>query len=99
MDLPPAKLYFTNETLDQADVYAIVSGNQSTRIGTVMAGRTDTLRVSHSLVGRGDINVVVRLVARTVTPSTGPFALHAGDEFSVRLPSDARTLVLLPVHP
>ena len=64
--LPPAVLYFTNETLDQADVYAITSGTQSTRIGTVMSGRTDTLRVPNSILGRGDINVVVHLVARSV---------------------------------
>jgi hypothetical protein len=97
-ELPPAILYFTNETLDQADVYAITSGTQSTRIGTVMSGRTDTLRVRHSILVGGDINVVVHLVARSVRPQTGTFALHSGDQYSIRLPADARTLVLLPVR-
>jgi hypothetical protein len=96
--LPPAVLFFTNETLDQADVYAITSGTQSTRIGTVMSGRTDTLKVPNSILGRGDINVVVHLVARTVRPSTGTFSLHSGDQYAIRLPADARALVLLPVR-
>jgi hypothetical protein len=96
--LPPAVLYFTNESLDQADVYAITSGTQSTRIGTVMSGRTDTLRVPSSILGRGNINVVVHLVARTVRPSTGTFSLHSGDLYAIRLPADARALVLLPVR-
>ena len=42
---PPAYLFFTNESLDQAGVYATVPGNQPLRIGTVFAGRTDTLTV------------------------------------------------------
>jgi hypothetical protein len=57
---PPAYLIFTNESLDQADVYAVLSGNQPIRIGTVAAGRTDTLTVPPEVVTRGDCSHVRR---------------------------------------
>src|SRR5690349_17369056 len=40
-----ATVIFSNESIDQADVYAVVSGSQAVRIGTVFAGRTESLRV------------------------------------------------------
>ena len=62
----PAKLFFTNESLDQADVYAVIPGSQSIRIGTVMAGQTDTLTVPADITARGDnVNVVARLLAHS----------------------------------
>ena len=94
---PPAYLYFTNESLDQADVYAALPGNQPIRIGTVMAGRTDTLTVPPDIVGRGqNVNIVARLLARSSAPSSGPIPLHPGDRLVVRLPVDQKLLVVLP---
>ena len=93
-----AIVYFTNESLDQADVYAISSGTLRTRIGTVMAGRTEALAIPSTVIGAGDVNVVARLVARSGYIATGPFTLQAGDEYSVRLASTASTLVLLPAR-
>jgi class 3 adenylate cyclase len=93
----PAMLYFTNESLDQADVYAVLRGNQPIRIGTVMAGRTDTLVVPRDLVTRGDnVNVVARLLARSAQPSSGPIPIHPGDRYQIRLPVDQKTLLVLP---
>jgi hypothetical protein len=93
----PAMLYFTNESLDQADVYAVLRGNQPIRIGTVMAGRTDTLIVPRDIASRGDnVNVVARLLAQSATPSSGPIPIHPGDRFQIRLPVDQKVLLVLP---
>ena len=94
---PPALLYFTNESLDQADVFAVLPGNQPIRIGTVLAGQTDTLRVPPDIAARGEnVNVVARLLARSARPSSGPLPIHPGDHLSVRLPMDGKLLVVLP---
>lgn len=94
----PAVLYFTNESLDQADVYAITSSGQSVRIGTVFAGRTDTLVVPPDIAARGDnVNLVARLLANPARPSTGPISIRAGDRIQIRLPVDQKLLVVQPV--
>jgi hypothetical protein len=96
-EMADAFIVFHNESLDQADVYAVAPGTDFVRIGTVFPGRADTLRVRSSLVAPGSgINVVVRLLARSNTPSTGNIPLHSGDMFDVRLTSDGRNLVALP---
>jgi hypothetical protein len=94
----PAIVYFTNESLDQADVYAISSTAQRTRLGTVMAGRTEALPIPSVIIGSGSVNVAARLLARSGYVSTGQFSLQAGDRYSIRLPSDARVLVILPAR-
>jgi hypothetical protein len=92
-----AVVYFTNESLDQADVYAVSSSSMRTRIGTVMAGRTEALPIPDVVIGSGDITVAARLLARTGYIDTGPILLHTGDRYSIRLPGDdARTLLVLP---
>ncbi len=93
----PAVLLFTNESLDQAAVYVVVPGLYATRIGTVMPGRTEPLVVPADLTRRGGtLNIVARLLARSVAPQTGPVAIAPGEHYEVRLPSDERTLVFLP---
>ena len=95
--LQPASLIFTNESLDQAAVYIVGPGLGFTRIGTVFAGRTDTLTVPADLIARGGtLNIVVRLLARREVPQTGPVSLHPGEYYQVRLPPDARLLSFLP---
>ena len=93
-----AIIYFTNESLDQADVYAISSGQLRTRIGTVMAGRTEALAIPNTVIGTGDVNVVARLLARTGYIGTGPFTLQPGDEYAIRLASTASILTILPAR-
>lgn len=96
---PPALIYFTNDSQDQAAVYAVVSG-QRIRIGTVSSNRTDTLVVPGDVAARGvNVNLVARLLARNFAPSTGPLPIHPGDRLSVRLPADQRQLVVLPGEP
>lgn len=94
---PGARIVFANESLDQADVYAIASSGAQTRIGTVTAGRTETLRIPATAAG-GDnsVNIVARLLARSYTPSTGRFTLSPDDVMRVTLTTDARFLTLLP---
>ena len=95
----PAQVIFSNQSLDQADVYAVSSGGAQTRIGTVMPGRTDTLRVQSSALG-GDnaANIVARILARSRTPSTGMVTLNPGDRIVVTLSSDERILSVLPAR-
>ncbi len=94
-----ALVVFDNQSLDQADVYAVTSGSDLTRIGTVFPGRADTLRVPASLVANGSgVNIVSRLLAHSYTPSSGILALHPGDIFQVTLSTDGRNLVALPAR-
>ena len=94
-----ATLDFTNESLDKAEVYAVVPG-QSVRIGTVFAGRTERLVVPGDIAFRGSsVNVVARLLARSYQPQTGPISLRPGDHLSVTLPINSRALVVLPGNP
>lgn len=92
-----ALIAFHNESLDEADVYAVAPGSDFQRIGTVFPGRVDTLRVRSGLITTGSgVNIVARLLARSVTPSTGMIPLHGGDMFDVTLTTDGRTLTALP---
>ena len=93
-----ARVYFSNESLDEAAVYAS-SGSQQVRIGTVMAGRTDTLNVSPTLLSNGTIYLIARPLARSSVASSGPIAIHGCDELSVRLPAVQNTLIVLPPRP
>ena len=91
-----AVISFTNESLDQATVYA-VTGTQSIRIGTVLAGRTENLVIPGDIAFRGQsLSVVARLLAHSRRPSSGPITLSPGQRIEVRLPMDQRQLVVLP---
>src|SRR6478672_4426347 len=88
------RLYFTNESLDQAAVYATSGGGSPIRIGTVMAGRTETLVVPTAYVDAGStLYVFARPLGRNITPDTGPLVLHRGEALSVRMPMDQRMLI------
>jgi hypothetical protein len=94
---PPARLVFTNESLDQADVFVVIPGVHARRIGTVMAGRTDTLVVPADLVTRGgSLNIVARLFARSGAVQSGPVSIYPGEQYRVRLPLSGRLLSFLP---
>jgi hypothetical protein len=90
-------IVFHNESLDQADVYAVAPGSSFERIGTVFPGRADTLRIRSSILTQGSgVNIVARLLARSNTPSSGMIPLHSGDMFDVRLTADGTQIVALP---
>lgn len=97
---PPTYIYFTNDSQDQADVYAVFSGSQRVRIGTVFSNRTETLVLPPDVAARGtNVSVVARLLARRGAVSTGPLAIQPGDRLSVRLSPNTSTLIVLPGAP
>lgn len=95
-DVGAARLFFTNESIDQAAVYAI-AGGQDVRIGTVMAGRTETLVVPTSIAASGTaIRIIARPLGKSTIASSGPITIVPGQAWSIRLPFDQNTLVVLP---
>jgi hypothetical protein len=95
-----ALLVFNNQSLHQADVYAVIPGSEAIRIGTVFPGRTDTLSVPIAIVDRGqNFNVVARLFANGGTPQTGPIALRPGESLEITLPVDGKLLAVVPTRP
>jgi hypothetical protein len=93
-----AQIVFINESLEQADVFATSGAGESIRIGTVQAGRTQTLDVPQQFVTRASVIIVVRLLARSGTIRTGPIAISAGDRIQVRLPISGNVLSVLPAR-
>ena len=93
----PAVLYVTNESLHQATLYLAAPGVGFRRIGTVFAGRTETITVPVDLVARGGtLNIVARLLASSAVPQSGPVSILAGERYEVRLLSDGRLISFLP---
>jgi len=93
-----ATLIFTNDSVDQADVYATIGSSQTIRVGTVFSLRTDTLAVPTSVTEQagGQTTFIVRQLGRSYHPSTGPVTLRSSDVIRVRLPSDGRSLFVTP---
>jgi hypothetical protein len=94
----PTTIEFKNESLAQADVFVAASGSGARRIGTVFAGRTETLTIPRELAIRGTVTIVARLLARSRAPRTGSLAIGPGAHLSVRLPLDERMLYVLPAN-
>jgi hypothetical protein len=96
---PPAVLAFTNDSFAQADVFIVAQGLGARRIGTVMAGRTDTLVVPSGITDRGGgLNVVARLLGRSYVPQTGLVSILPGERYDVKLSTDGRILSFLPAR-
>ena len=94
---PESVVVFRNQSPDQADVYAIGSGGDPVRIGTVFAGRNETLRVPSSITGGSSrVNVIARIFASGQLVASGPFTLLPGDSMDVTLTSDEKILSVLP---
>jgi hypothetical protein len=94
----PTTIEFRNESLAQADVFVVLSSSERRKLGTVFAGRTETLTIPSELARRGSVSIVARLLARTRAPSTGSLALSPGAHLSVRLPMDEKSLYVLPAN-
>jgi hypothetical protein len=89
-------IIFSNDSPDQADVYA-VSGGAPVRIGTVFAGRKETLKVPLSVVGgTHTVDIVVRIFATNRSVHSGSISLNEGDRVDVRLQPDEKLLSVLP---
>jgi hypothetical protein len=95
-DREPAILLFENQSLDQADIFVSRGVGDNRRIGTVQAGRTESLVIPQEMVAAGSINIIARLLARSFAPRTGAVAVNPGDRIRVTLPSDERQLTVLP---
>ena len=91
----PPKLVFENQSLDQADVYAVSSAVGQVRIGTVPPGRTETLTMPAMTIGR-TVNVVARVLSKSISPRSGPLTLGDGDRVRITLPVDETLLSVLP---
>lgn len=90
-----ASVVFTNDSPEQADVYALVGSSETVRIGTVLSTRTETLYIPTSITDQGgQTRIIVRLLARNTERATGVLTLRATDQLKVRLTSDARDLIV-----
>ena len=94
----PTTIEFRNESLAQADVFVSAASSGARRLGTVFAGRSETLTIPKDIAIRGSINIVARLLARSRLPSTGSIAISPGTHLSVRLPLDEKALYVLPAN-
>ena len=94
----PTTIEFKNESLAQADVFVSTQSSGARRLGTVFAGRTETLTIPKDVAIRGTINVVARLLARSHVTSSGSIAISPGTHLSIRLPLDEKALYVLPAN-
>jgi hypothetical protein len=94
----PTTIEFKNESLAQADVFVTTPSTGARRIGTVFAGRTETLTIPKDIAIRGTVIIAARLLARSAVPSTGSIAISPGTHLSIRLPLDERALYVLPAQ-
>lgn len=96
-DRGEAWVIFRNDSGEQATVYAVTTGAQPIRLGTVFALRTETLRVPSSITSRGGgVRILVTLLARREQPSTEAFTLFPGTAMEVRLSPSLGPLSILP---
>lgn len=95
---PTAFVYFDNQSLEQADVYAVASGGSPIRIGTVFAGHRQRLNVRGTALGAsGYVNIIARLLVSARAPRTGTVTLSPGDRLEVTLTPDGNNLAALPM--
>ena len=94
-----AALIFENASIEQAAVYAVMTGSDMIRLGTVLPGQTDTLSIPASVTGRNaPVSIVARLLAGNAFPQTGPLNIGRGDAFHVRLTNNTTILTATPVE-
>ena len=98
-DAGPTTIVFKNESLEQADVFAVRRSGGALRLGTVFAGHTDTLTIAQGTLPPGEtVDFVARLLARSRTPHSGAVAVHPGEWLEVTLPVTANLLGVLPAR-
>lgn len=91
----PGQIIFTNDSQQQADLFAVAPALGQRRLGTTFAGRTDTLRIPVELVTQGSLSLVARMFGGG-TAGSGVIVLRSGESLRVRLPFDGKLLVVLP---
>jgi hypothetical protein len=94
---PESVVIFNNESLNQADVYAVRTGGPEFRIGTVSSNRREALRVPSAITsGGGSVTIAARTLASNRTARTAPLTLLTGDTLEVTLPTNESVLNVLP---
>jgi hypothetical protein len=92
-----AYIEFVNESLDQADVYAVPAAGDRIRIGTVSANTTSRLTIPQTfLSANGTVNIVAQIFASTRVVRSGRISLTPGEGVQITLPSSENTLTVLP---
>lgn len=92
----PAAVIFSNESLSQSDLFAVVSGSsESRKLGTVFAGRTETLRLPYDMLERGNLSLVARMLNGGLL-SSGMVSIRPGDTVHVELPISHNMLMVMP---
>lgn len=96
---PEPEILFHNQSIDQADIYAMGPGGDPIRIGTVDGQKTDRLKVPLSGVGASDrVNIIARVFPSSRVVASGPFTLVPGGVMDVTLPSEENMLAVLPAR-
>ena len=92
-----SEILFRNQSIDQADVYAMGPGGDPIRIGTVLGQKSSRLTVPQAVAGGSDrVNIIVRVFPSSRIVASGPFTLIPGGIMDVTLPSDENMLGVLP---
>jgi len=95
---PDTEILFHNQSIDQADVYAMGPGGDPIRIGTVYGQKTDRLKVPLSASSTDRVNIIARVFPSSRIVASGPFTLLQGGVMDVTLPSEENMLAVLPAR-
>ena len=94
-----ATVYFKNDSWDQVAVYAFTSGLSRTRIGTVMAGRAETLTIPSMMINAsGGVHIFTIPLGKNEVADTGPLIFRAGEAVEISQPGNQQILVVLPAR-
>jgi hypothetical protein len=94
-----SQILFHNQSIDQADVYAIGAGGDPIHIGTVFGQKTDRLTVPFSVSGASDrVNIIARVFPSSRIVASGPINLIPGGVMDVTMPSEENMLAVLPAR-
>ena len=94
---PDTEIIFHNQSIDQADVYAMGPGGDPIRIGTVDGQKTGRLRVP-DISASDRVNIIVRVFPSSRIVASGAFTLFPGGVMDVTLPSEENMLAVLPAR-
>ena len=94
---PDTEILFHNQSIDQADVYAMGPGGDPIRIGTVDGQKTSRLRVP-DISASDRVNIIVRVFPSSRIVASGAFTLMPGGVMDVTLPTEENMLAVLPAR-
>jgi hypothetical protein len=91
---------FTNQGLDQVQVYAVRPGGDLRRLTTVASGRSETLTLPRDLTfSAGPVTIIAVPLASNRAASTGPITIRPGDRLTITMPPTQNSLMVLPAPP